>query len=367
MAFLILFNYLNKKINFMKSNLLLISLLFLINNVSIAQKSWLGIPLFDKNIRLSDCPICESINNDKSLEAFEDSLYDNLPIQKWKDPEYFDKNHIFLNNLIPIYKNDTRKYNVILHVLFSLYLDKKLIDYDELNTKDLLEFSSFFDTLISLNPNSEIETYSHQRRMLEFQNVGALEKVEEFKSDKALNQQNVSWYFDDNLNGIQDKDWLGIAKIYVNDHKKSGPFHIYNGYEGLNLGYSSFGTRNGFYQGIDISLDNTTQVNPLMQGSRVSYFGVSFLKEYKGDNSEFLFYALQVRTFFHVNFVQFGINKNTNLGTKTWFWKPEIGLNFGLLNIAYAYNLPFKNTGDLKGHQLKIAFSYPLVRLGKYY
>ena len=93
----------------------------------------MGIPLFDKNIRLSDCPICESINNDKSLEAFEDSLYDNLPIQKWKDPEYFDKNHIFLNNLIPIYKNDTKKYNVILHDLFSLYLNKKLIYYDELH------------------------------------------------------------------------------------------------------------------------------------------------------------------------------------------------------------------------------------------
>lgn len=281
----------------MKSNLLLISLLFLINNVSIAQKSWLGIPLFDKNIRLSDCLICESINNDKSLEAFEDSLFDNLPIQKWKDPEYFDKNHIFLNNLIPIYKNDTRKYNVILHGLFSLYLNKKLIDYDELNTKDLLEFSSFFDTLISLNPNSEIETYSHQRRMLEFQNVGALEKVEEFKSDKALNQQNVSWYFDDNLNGIQDKDWLGIAKIYVNDHKKSGPFHIYNGYNGLNLGYSSFGTRNGFYQGIDISLDYTTQVNPLNQGLRVSYFGVSFLKNTKEIIPSFYFMLYNLELF----------------------------------------------------------------------
>ena len=181
-----------------------------------------------------------------------------------------------------------------------------------------------------------------------------------------MNQQNVSWYFDDNLNGIQDKDWLGIAEIYVNDHKKSAPFHIYNDYNGLNLGYSSFGTRNGFYQGIDISLDNTTQVNPLRTGFRVSYFGVSFLKEYKGDNSEFLFYALQFRTFLHVNLVQFGLNKNSNLVTKTWFWKPEIGVNFGLLNIAYAYNLPFKNTGDLKGHQLKIAFSYPLVRLGKY-
>jgi len=350
----------------MKINLLLIPLLFLINNLSIAQESWLGIPLLDKNIRLSACPICNEIYSDKSLVAFEDSLYDNLPIQKWKDPEYFDKNHIFLKNLIPTYKNDTRKYNVILHNLFSLYLDKKLIDYDELNPKDLLEFSSFFDTLISLNPNSEIETYSHQRRMLEFHNVGALDKVEEFKSDKALNQQNVSWYLDDNLNGIQDKDWLDIAKIYVNDHKKSDPFHIYNDYNALNLGYSSFGTRYGFYQGIDISLDKTTQVNPLMQGFRASYFGVSFLKEYKGDDSEFLFYALQFRTYLQVNLVQFGINKNSNLATKTWFWRPEIGLNYGLLNIAYAYNLPFKNTGDLKGHQLKIAFSYPLVRLGKY-
>ena len=350
----------------MKIIILSVLILFIATNLSIAQKSWLGIPLFDKNIRLSACPICKGIGSDKSLENFNDSLFDNLPIQKWKNPEYFDKNYVFLKAMLSTYRNDNRKYDVILHNLIAMYPDKKMNDYEELTTKDLIEFSSFIDTLIARNPNSAIETYFHQRIMSEFQNVGALEKVEENKSEEALDKEFVSWYLDDNLNGIQDKDWLNIAKIYVDDHKKAGPFHLFDSYDGLNLGYTSFGTRNGFYQGVDISLDNTNKVNPFMQSFRVSYYGVSFLKEYKGGNSEFLFYTFQFRTLLQVNLVQFGINTNSNLGTKTWFWKPEIGINYGLLNLAYAYNLPFKNTGDIKGHQLKISYTYPLLRLGNY-
>ena len=79
----------------MKIFILFVSILFITTNLTIAQKSWLGIPLFDKNIRLSTCPICKGIDSDKSLENFNDSLFDNLPIQKWKNPEYFDKNYVF--------------------------------------------------------------------------------------------------------------------------------------------------------------------------------------------------------------------------------------------------------------------------------
>lgn len=354
----------------MKINLLLLPLLLICNNFSIAQKSWLGVPLLDKNIRLSECPICKSNKSQKSLETFSDSLFDNFPIQRWKNPEYFNKNIIYLNNLKSTYKDDKRKLNIILHLILELECNKKEIYYDELNSKDVIELSSFFDTLISLNPNSEIETYYHQKRIKYFLDIGALDKVKQSKKCSALKQQNISWYIDDNLKGIQDKDWLRIAKIYVDDHKKAGSFHLFNTYNGLNVGYTSFGTKNGlFYQGIEISLDKPfeSESNPFKAGTRLSFFGVSFLKEYyEGDKSEFLFYALQYKTLLQVNPVQFGINKNSNLGTKTWFWKPEIGISYGIVNIAYAYNLPFKNTGDIKGGQLKISCSYPLVRIGKY-
>ena len=56
----------------MKIIILSVLILFIATNLSIAQKSWLGIPLFDKNIRLSACPICKGIGSDKSLENFND-------------------------------------------------------------------------------------------------------------------------------------------------------------------------------------------------------------------------------------------------------------------------------------------------------
>ena len=336
-------------------------------NRSFAQESWLGVPLLDKNIRLSKCPICKKINNDKALELFDDSLQDNLPIQKWKNLEYFDKNSIYLKSMLLKYKNDQNKYDIILHSFFSIYAQKKLNNYEELNPENLTEFSLFFDTLITRSSNAADKLYFHQRRMHEFQSVGALDKIEENTEEQELDQKDVSWFINDDLAGI-DKNWLNIAKIYVDDHKNAGAYHLYDSYNGLNLGYTSFATLNGFYEGIDVSFDNTFEINPLTIFSpRISWLGSSFLKEIKGNNSEFLLYVVQFRWLLQLNLAQFGVNNNRNLSTNTWFWKPEIGVNLGLLNIAYAYNLPFKNLGDdIQGNQLKISFSYPLVRLGKY-
>ena len=336
-------------------------------NISFAQESWLGVPLLDKNIRLSKCPICKKINDDKALELFDDSLKVNRPIQKWKNPEYFDKNSAYLKSMLSKYKNDQNKYDIILHSFFSIYSLKKLNNYEELNPENLSEFSSFFDTLITRSSNAADKLYFHQRRMNEFQSVGALDKINENTEEQELDQKDVSWFINDDLAGI-DKKWLNIAKIYVDDHKNAGAYHLYDSYNGLNLGYTSFATLNGFYQGIDVSFDNTFEINPLTTLSpRISWLGSSFLKEIKGDNSEFLLYVVQVRGLLQLNLAQFGVNNNRNLSTNTWFWKPEIGVNLGMLNIAYAYNLPFKNLGDdIQGNQLKISFSYPLVRLGKY-
>jgi hypothetical protein len=344
-----------------------ISFLFF-TSLLFSQKSFVGIPLFDKNIRLVKCPVCSNIRQDKLLSGFSDSIDNNLPIQKWKDPSYYEKNNSYLRALLKKYESQPSKYNIVLHDLIVLTGDKKFTDYENIKSSEVLEFSSLIDTMIKRSGNTELATYFHQRRMSEFHANGILDKVSENKTQEALDRGSNSWYIDMNLEGIKDLSWMNVAKIYVNDHSKADGYHIFDGYTGLNLGYITYATKNNPYQGIDISFDYSTRISPLaIQNDRVSIMGLSLLKEINARNYEALFYLYQYRNILQLNLFQFGINSNQTLNTNTWFWRPEIGVSIGLTSLSYAYNLPFRNTGDLKGHQIKISFSYPLIRLGKYH
>jgi hypothetical protein len=343
-----------------------LSFLFFVN-VLFSQKSFIGIPLLDKNIRLSKCPVCSSLKKDMSLSEFSDSVDNHLPIQKWKDPNYYEKNNIYLRDLLKKYESQPSKYDLILHDLIALTGGKKFVDYENIKSSEILEFSSLIDTMIKRSSNNELATYFHQRRMNEFQVNGILDKVSENKTQEALDRESNNWYIDMNLEGIQDPSWMKVAKIYTDDYSKANGYHIFDGYTGLNLGYITYATKNNPYQGIDISFDYTSRISPLaIQNDRVSILGLSLLKEINARNYEALLYLYQYRNILQLNLFQFGVNSNQTLNTNTWFWRPEIGVSIGLTSLSYAYNLPFRNTGDLKGHQIKISFSYPLIRLGKY-
>lgn len=51
-----------------------------------------------------------------------------------------------------------------------------------------------------------------------------------------------------------------------------------------------------------------------------------------------------------------------------WFYRPEIGISYGIFNLSYSYNLTFDKSIRFATEKNMFTFgiSYPLVRIGDY-
>ena len=339
-----------------------------------AQEKWIGVPIFDKHLRLDKCQTCTKIKKDDNLKAFNDSIRKNRPEMEGK--EYYTQNMIdFYKSLLPKYADSPTKKEVIYHGLMTLHEDLcEEIDYEAISPSDLKEYNQSIDHLLTLNPNNA--THLHQRRMLEYGYLGIINKISEEKisesSHEKMNYEN--WYDVNNTDYIEGEDWKNLAKQYLADKEYAirNGFIPYADYFGLKLGYISYSNRNEnnstYFHGIEFSLDEVENPNPfkIIDNSIGSFIGASYVKEYQGNDSEFMFYVLQLRNLLQLNLIQFGVYNHHSMNENTWFWRPEVGLNLGILNISYAYNLPFNSVGELRGSQIKFGVGFPLIRVGKY-
>jgi hypothetical protein len=117
-------------------------------------------------------------------------------------------------------------------------------------------------------------------------------------------------------------------------------------------------------------------INPfrrnLISGSpyfRFNYLSTSFLININ-DNSkqDLLFSAFNLRNpFIHAKLIQFGFHSGISDKLK-WFYRPEIGVSYGIFHLSYSYNLAFDKTvrSLAEKNMLTFGISYPLIRIGGY-
>jgi hypothetical protein len=164
-------------------------------------------------------------------------------------------------------------------------------------------------------------------------------------------------------------DKLSLLDVYKEDMAKTGNYIPSHSFWGLNLGYVGYVKDTVLrFKGIDVSYDFVLSPNPLVP-LRFSLVGASYSQNNERNQHEFLIYFGQVRNYFFLssNLFQFGFNTGV-ANTSKFFYRPEIGLSFGPLQLMYSFNLSFDKDlkEELAPRQLKLYFSYPLVRIGKY-
>ncbi|NDA64361.1 MAG: hypothetical protein EBX50_20385 [Chitinophagia bacterium] len=84
---------------------------------------------------------------------------------------------------------------------------------------------------------------------------------------------------------------------------------------------------------------------------------------------DFLFHVLSWKhPLININLVQFGLHRGITDKEK-WFYRPELGLSYGIFKASYSYNLTFDKAfrPNTEKHLFTFGISYPLVRLGAYY
>ena len=341
-----------------------------------AQKKWIGVPIFNKHLRMEKCQTCAKIKKDDHLKTFYDSIRKNQP--EMKGTKYSTQTMIdFYKSLLPKYADSPERSEVIYHALMNLQEDLcEEIDYEAISPSDFNEYNQTIHQLLTLNPNNA--THLHQRQMLTYSESSVLDRIsKEIFFEDHEKMDNEKWYDINNTDYIESEDWKNLAKQFLVAKENGKGFIPYNrAYKGLNLSYISYANNNTFFHGIESSLDIVNKSatagwfgnlcekyffhNPL------SFFGASYVKEYQGNDSEFMFYFYQLRNLLRLNLIQFGIHNHHSMNNNTWFWRPEVGLNLGILNISYAYNFPFNSVGELRGSQLKLGIGFPLIRLGKF-
>ena len=340
-----------------------------------AQEKWIGVPIFDKHLRLDKCQTCAKIKKDENLKAFNDSIWKNGPKMKRKD--YSTQKILdYLKSHLPKYADSPERSEVIYHALMNLqeYLCEE-IDYEAISPSDFNEYNQTIHQLLTLNPSNA--SHLHQRRMTLYAETSILDRISEEKisesSHEKMNYEN--WYDINNTDYIEGEDWKNLAKQYLTDKENANGFIPFRDYWGLNLGYISYGNTNEnnptFFQGIEMSLDMVSNINPLDFGIyRLSLFGGAFVRDGESKDSEILIYTGQIRNLWglnlELNLIQFGVHNHHSINDNTWFWRPEVGFNIGVVDLTYAYNLPFNSVGELRGSQLKLGIGFPLIRVGKY-
>jgi hypothetical protein len=103
---------------------------------------------------------------------------------------------------------------------------------------------------------------------------------------------------------------------------------------------------------------------------RFGFFGASYMWDMSNTNGrDFMFNFLNFRhPILNLNLIQFGYHEGVSDKLK-WFYRPEIGLSYGIFKASYAYNLTFdKSVRSLTEKSLfTFGISYPLIRIGDYF
>jgi hypothetical protein len=356
------------------------------------SQSFIGIPFLDKCKKLGECEMCK--NPLPETKEFLDSMEIVLK-------PYFSKNEpskmIQAYNLIDstvsklkidynVYKEGRSPQKEILGRLLlikmqylTLYIIEKggtvynlyRSDYESFpDFSGVIEICDILNEIIELNLNEKTNQHLKNLRLEYIYESGAFDEI---------NLENYDWYYQSDLKSLKknknvSNEKLEIATLFVNEMKES-KFVPFNSYTGIGLGITG-GVGKSTWIGYEISDDIVDNINPfrrnLISGSpnfRFNYFSTSYLWDLNDRSKQDLtFSAFNLRNpWIHAKLVQFGFHSGISDKLK-WFYRPEIGVSYGIFHLSYSYNLAFDKTvrSMAEKNMLTFGISYPLIRIGGY-
>ena len=144
---------------------------------------------------------------------------------------------------------------------------------------------------------------------------------------------------------------------------------------GFSFGLSSqFGKNN--WIGINLSpLELFTPVNAkffknqniiylLRKSGKGSLFNFDIIKNLNQNETDISFSLLKFTTPIHIDITKFGFINSSKFNSAYGYYRPEIGLGWGIFSAGYAYNLVFKKDkrDDFDKHLFFVRMSYPFLK-----
>jgi hypothetical protein len=230
------------------------------------------------------------------------------------------------------------------------------------------EVNSLFDEIIALNISESTNQYCRELR---------LKYMVESYAFSDINPEDYSWFYDKKIKKLKNfpEDKIVAAETFIND-SKSTSFVPFNSFTGLGLGIAGAFGRNWWF-GYEISSDMVEYVNPFrlwhpisqQPHYRISLFSSSLLFNTNDPNQQDLTFGIVhfKHPLINVNLAQFGLHYGLASKGK-WFYRPELGLSYGIFRASYSYNLTFDKSvrNQTEKHLFTFGISYPLIRFGDY-
>lgn len=360
--------------------------------VSYGQK-YLGIPFLDKCKKSVKCEPCKTKNPEvlsylDSLDKVLNATFLSKDSLKASAKKKLD----ILNREISTYKGYYDVYSEKIspekEILARLLLSKiKLMVEELIDEKGIVynlalseyesygsfegvnEVNSLVDEIIALNISESTNQYCRELR---------LKYMVESYAFYDINPEDDSWFYDKKIKKLKNfpEDKIMAAETFIND-SKSTSFVPFNSFSGVGLGVVGAFGRN-WWIGYEISSDMVEYVNPFrlwhpisqQPHSKFSLISSSLLINTNNPNQQDLTFGIVhfKHPLVNVNLAQFGLHYGLASKGK-WFYRPELGLSYGIFRASYSYNLTFDKSirNQTEKHLFTFGISYPLIRFGDYY
>jgi hypothetical protein len=357
------------------------TLFFFLIGLQVFGQGFIGFPFANRS-KVGPCPICNPTDSadirflaavDKNLDArYNQSLPTN---EAYLDQiEYLDSTlqDTTLNDLIKARLIHTKIYFYCTGVIDQeneIY-NFALTDNDNSgNFSGALYIISLYDEILSLALDSSTIQYFRNVKLAYCAQTGMIQKIND-----------------------EDTDWILLGKVPPNFRKKEtliaenfletqkltnyNPFSVYNAWSpGL---ISSYGKDFSF--GFQLSFEPSVEVkNPFKlyhkafgyrTDRRIALFTTKLLM--KPDLSQkdlsLSLFNYQNSSNISFNFFQFGWHLHQQ-EKNYMFYRPEIGIHYGIFTLTYGYNLTFNKQyrPTTEKHLVNFTISYPLFRVGEFY
>lgn len=355
-------------------------------------QSLIGIPFLDKCQKIGECEMCK--NPLPETKKFMDSLeivlkpyyVTNDNLKMIQACNVIDSNISELKRNYSVYKEGRIPEKEILGRLLLIkmqYLTLHIVKKDNKvynlyksemehypDFKGVKEICDILDEIITLNLSEKTNSFIKNLRLEYIYESGAFDDID---------SENYDWYYQSDLKNLEkipnlSKEKLEIANLFVKEMNDS-KFIPFDSYIALGLGITGAIGKSEWI-GYEFSDDMVDNINPfrgnLLSDSyyfRFNYFSTSYLWNLRDKSKQdLLFSAFNLRNpFIHAKLIQFGFHSGISDKLK-WFYRPEIGISYGIFHLSYSYNLAFdKSVRSLaEKNMLTFGISYPLIRIGGY-
>lgn len=366
--------------------------LFLFASFEALAQGPIGIPIFDKNIKLGSCPVCEIklAPQDKvhgrlgqRLTEIDSDIDVAISRHDEIDTTLFLKHINFLNSLISSAElSDSVKALLLLRKI-QIYQrvivekDQEVYNYyltlseTNNNLKGALFMTALYDQLIALNVDPKSHAYFLALKADYYTRTYLIYHIDDY-GDEWLREANLEL-----LHSTASPEQQQLAEDFLHLRKQTphNPFYSFNA---LSFGYSASSGK-GLWHGPTVSFDyGLADRNPFRRkdtffgidtDTRGSLASLKLLRNITDQRTDLILNVAEIKNLSHlqVNIYQFGWHLTEPKAL--FFYRPEIGLSYGCFTLSYAYNVTFDKSfrPNTDKSMLTLSISYPFLRLGRYY